>query len=291
VGSNAGSLGARHVPVRRAVVVSLVGLALLVASGCSTAQVDELKRGGMPEPVTDRADHALGLWQGAWSAAIFVGLVVCGLIVWSVIAYRRRDDSIPPQTRYHLPIEMLYTVVPFVVIAVLFYFTVQDQNAILDVDPDDPPQHSIEVVGQQWAWTFNYESEDEIGSNVWETGNPDRLPTLYLPVGEKVGVTINSPDVIHSFFVPAFLFKMDVMPGKENYFEFTATKEGEFAGKCAELCGVFHSRMLFSVHVVSPEDYEAHLEELEAKGQTGKATGGKAAKTQEGLVQESGETQ
>jgi cytochrome c oxidase subunit 2 len=232
----------------------------------------------------------LSLWQGAWIAAACVGLLVWGLIIWSVIAYRRRDDKIPPQTRYHLPIEVLYSVVPFVIIGVLFYFTVRDQNAILKVDRDDPPANVIRVVGQQWSWTFNYldrpgRAAPEAGA-VWESGTPDRLPTLYLPVGEKVGFHLESPDVIHSFFIPAFLFKMDVIPGEENYFELTPTKEGEFAGKCAELCGSYHAKMLFTVHVVSREEYAEHLRELRARGQTGEAVGGARATTQQGLVSE-----
>ncbi|GAA2757181.1 cytochrome c oxidase subunit II [Actinopolymorpha rutila] len=266
-------------------MASLVGIALLVVSGCSTEQLDTWKRGGMPPPASDRATHTLSLWQGAWIAALAVGVLVWGLIIWAVIAYRRRDDSVPPQVRYHLPIEILYSAVPFVIIAVLFFFTVRDQNAILKVDKNDPPTNVVNVVGQQWSWTFNYENAPGVGT-VWETGNPEHLPTLYLPVGEKVGFKLNSPDVVHSFFIPAFLFKMDVFPGKTNYFELTPTKEGEFAGKCAELCGVYHSRMLFTVHVVSQEKYAAHLRQLKAKGQTGLNLGGAAARTQQGLQTE-----
>ncbi|MET9020321.1 cytochrome c oxidase subunit II [Actinopolymorpha sp. NPDC004070] len=277
--SNAGERAPR--PILRRASVALVGIALLVVSGCSTEQLDTWKRGGMPPPASDRATHTLSLWQGAWIAALAVGVLVWGLIIWAVIAYRRRDDSVPPQVRYHLPIEILYSAVPFVIIAVLFFFTVRDQNAILKVDKNDPPATVVNVVGQQWSWTFNYVDAPGTGT-VWESGTPEHLPTLYLPVGKKVGFKLNSPDVVHSFFIPAFLFKMDVFPGKTNYFELTPTKEGEFAGKCAELCGVYHSRMLFTVHVVSQEEYDAHLRQLKAKGQTGLNTGGAAAHTQQG---------
>jgi cytochrome c oxidase subunit 2 len=276
--------------LRRASVASLVGAVILVASGCSTDQVATFKRLGMPAPASDRATHTLSLWQGAWIAAFAVGALVWGLIIWAVIAYRRRDNSIPPQTRYHLPIEILYSAVPFVIVAVLFFFTVRDQNAILKVDKNDPPTNVVNVIGQQWSWTFNYVDNPEVGT-VWEGGTPEKLPTLYLPVGEKVGFRLNSPDVIHSFFIPAFLFKMDVIPGKTNYFELTPTKEGEFTGKCAELCGVYHARMLFTVHVVSREDYDAHLRALRAKGQTGDATGGAITRTQAGLGSGEGGTE
>lgn len=261
---------------------------MLGLAGCSTAELEQWERLGMPEPVTDRAVHILSLWQGSWIAALAVGVLVWGLILWAVWAYRKKDDSIPAQTRYHLPLEILYTFVPFVIIAVLFVFTLRSQNAVLDVDEDEPPAEVIEVVGQQWSWTFNYLDATSSGEAVWEAGTPSELPTLYLPVDEKVGIRLSSPDVVHSFFVPAFLFKMDVLPGQENYFEFTPTKEGEYAGKCAELCGAYHSRMLFTVHVVSREEYDAHLAELEAAGQTGKAVGGANATTQKGLEQEDG---
>ncbi|HEY8455262.1 MAG TPA: cytochrome c oxidase subunit II [Actinopolymorphaceae bacterium] len=262
---------------------ALVGVLALAASGCSRADIDTWRRGGLPAPASDRATHVLSLWQGAWIAALLVGCLVWGLIIWSVIAYRKRDDSIPPQTRYHLPIEILYSAVPFVIISVLFFFTVKNQNAILAQEENGPATNEISVVGQQWSWTFNYVDNPEIGETVWETGTPQRPPTLYLPVGETVRFTLHSPDVIHSFFIPAFLFKLDVIPGKVNSFELTPTKEGEFAGKCAELCGTYHSRMLFTVRVVSKQEYLDHLEELQRRGQTGEVLGGEYSRTQVGV--------
>jgi cytochrome c oxidase subunit 2 len=106
-------------------------------------------------------------------------------------------------------------------------------------------EHKIGVVGKQWSWDFNY-----LNADVYESGTPKDRPVLYLPVGEKVQFDVDSRDVIHSFWVPAFLFKFDAIPGKHNTFEVTPTKTGTFAGKCAELCGVDHSRMLFDVRVV-----------------------------------------
>lgn len=262
--------------------------ALIAVSGCSSAELEQWQRFGMPEPATDRAEHVLSLWQGSWIAALAVGVLVWGLILWAVWAYRKKDDSIPAQTRYHVPLEMLYTFVPFVIIAVLFFFTVREQNAILHVDEENRPDNVVKVVGQQWSWTFNYLDENG-GEGVWSTGTPAELPELYLPVGERVGIELESPDVIHSFFVPAFMFKMDTIPGRNNYFEFTPTVEGEYAGKCAELCGAYHSRMLFTVHVVSQAEYEEHLAELEAQGQTGEAAGGQQAGTQRGLEPDGGE--
>jgi cytochrome c oxidase subunit 2 len=105
-------------------------------------------------------------------------------------------------------------------------------------------------------------------------------------VNESVKFTLSSPDVIHSFWIPSFYFKLDVIPGRTNTFELTPTKTGTFAGKCAELCGFQHARMTFTVKVVSAEEYRAHLAELAAKGQTGTATGGEDATTIQGQGEE-----
>ena len=92
---------------------------------------------------------------------------------------------------------------------------------------------------------------------------------------------LHSPDVIHSFWVPAFLFKMDVIPGRDNHFRFTPTREGKFEGRCAELCGVYHSRMLFNVEVVSADEYADYLKKLQDDGNIGPALGGAEVDEQE----------
>lgn len=258
----------------------------------------------MPSPVTEQAPRILSLWQGSWAAALAVGVLVWGLILWSIIFHRRSRTKveIPPQIRYNMPIEALFTTVPLVIISVLFYFTARDESKLLETSAR--PDHVVNVVGFQWSWAFNY-VEDVDGdpstpkagtvpaelssisakklnapagadgvydfgtpaSKNQDTGNPG--PTLWLPKGESVRFVLTSRDVIHSFWVVPFLMKMDVIPGHTNVFQVTPTKEGTFVGKCAELCGVDHSRMLFNVKVVSPEAYKQHLQDLAKKGQTG----------------------
>ena len=120
-------------------------------------------------------------------------------------------------------------------------------------------------------------------TNVYESGTTAYRPTLVLPVNESVRFNLSSPDVIHSFWVPAFLMKMDVVPGRDNHFELTPTRKGTYVGRCAELCGTYHSRMLFNVKVVSASDYAKYLQALKSKGQTGLALGGSNARTQAGL--------
>ncbi|MFD5147234.1 cytochrome c oxidase subunit II [Streptomyces sp. NPDC058401] len=289
---------------RKPLQVLAAGAVLATATGCSPTW-KSFPRLGLPTPVTEEAPRILSLWQGSWAAALITGILVWGLIMWSVIFHRRSRTKVevPPQTRYNMPIEALYTVVPLIIVSVLFYFTARDESKLLSLSAK--PAHTINVIGFQWSWGFNY-VEDVDGDAATpkagevpkelatlpdrytkdfpagaegvytkgvpsdrnpETGNPG--PTLWLPKGEKVRFILSSNDVIHSFWVVPFLFKQDVIPGHTNVFEVTPTEEGVFMGKCAELCGVDHSRMLFNVKVVSPEAYKAHLKELAEKGQTG----------------------
>lgn len=238
-----------------------------------------IRTGWLPSTpdTTDHTEMVINLWNGTWITAWIVGFLTWGLMIWCMIAYRRRkgDTGLPVQLRYHLPLEILYTIVPIMMVGVLFTFTVRDTNAITTVD-NEKSDAEIQVIGKRWAWDFNYEY-DNPATAVYETseqvildGSDQPVPTLYLPVDQTVTLKLDSRDVIHSFWVPGFLFKMDMIPGKwDNYYQFTPTKLGVYPGKCAELCGEYHSEMIFQVEVVSQEDYQAHLETLRARGQTG----------------------
>ncbi|HOC13263.1 MAG TPA: cytochrome c oxidase subunit II [Propionicimonas sp.] len=246
------------------------GLLALVLTGCSSETLAQWGRFGLPEAATDRAPFIGNLWVGAWIASLVVGVFVWGLIFWVMVRYRRKHpDQAPRQTRYNLPLELLYTLVPFLIIGVLFFFTVNAQNNVLAKEKE--PQRTVNVIGQKWSWTFNYmEAENPaVGTVIHEAGTVDRIPDLYLPVNEAVRFNLVSADVIHSFWIPAFYFKLDVIPGHPNSFDVTPDKLGTYSGKCAELCGTYHAAMLFTVHVVTAEEYEAYLGRLKAAGQTG----------------------
>jgi cytochrome c oxidase subunit 2 len=239
----------------------VAALAMLVLSGCST---EEAKRLGLPEGITDKTDRITSLWQGAWIAAFIVGGLVWFLMLYAAVRYRRRraDEGLPLQVRYNLPIEVAYTVLPIVIVLTYFYFTARDQDYVLEVS--DSPQNEINVVGKRWSWDFNYTTE-----GVFESGIQAEPPTLYLPVNESVKFELTARDVIHSFWIPAFQFKLDMIPGRINEFEVTPTKVGTFKGRCAELCGTDHSRMLFTVEVVERAEYDEYIESLRSAGQTG----------------------
>jgi cytochrome c oxidase subunit II len=265
---------------RRLSLVSLSVLGLVLLTGCS----GEAKRLGMPKPATEQGESILSLWQGAWIAALVTGGVVWGLIFYASWRFRRRsDDEVPIQTRYNLPLEIFYTIFPVIMVIVFFAHTVDVQNEVLD--ETGKPDNTITVTGQQWSWTFNYEHESADGSYVYESGTANYIPTLTIPVGETTQFNLVSADVIHDFGVPGFLMKMDVMPGQDNSFRVTPKEIGDYKGKCYELCGVSHSRMLFNVHIVSPDDYEAYLDDLAAEGNASEnpLIGGKFVTDQAGL--------
>ncbi len=277
------------------------GTALLL-SGCSTEQQDQIKRLALPVASSREAGYVHNMWMWSWLAAIVTGVVVWGLILYAAVRFHRRSDTeVPVQTRYNLPIEVLYTIAPVMMVVVFFFFTIKEQNR---VDHDDVhAAHTITVVGQQWSWTFNYnlgynetdkKYESVGGQTVFDAGTTAQRPTLWLVKDQSVRVWLHSPDVIHSFWVPAFLFKMDDVPGRHNHFAFVPTRAGTFEGRCAELCGVYHSRMLFNVKVVDEATYDAHLQELAREGNTGPALGSGNAQRVPGLsviTQDQGENQ
>jgi cytochrome c oxidase subunit II len=247
-------------PGRRAWLMrgSLGGLLAVTLTGCSS---DEIPTFAMPvRSATDQSERILNLWQGSWIAALIVGAFVWGLILYAAFAFRRRkgETGLPPQIRYNLPVEVLYTAVPFIIVAVFFYFTARDEDRILETSKN--PDHVITVTGIQWTWQFTYDT-DGGKTLTGTTGNP---PTLVLPKDESVQFRLESDDVIHSFWVPAFLFKLDVIPGRTNVFEITPTQAGTFMGKCAELCGQDHSRMLFNVDVVSPDEFQRRVAAIDS---------------------------
>ncbi|MBI1349815.1 MAG: cytochrome c oxidase subunit II [Actinomycetales bacterium] len=245
----------------RAAGLGLGALAItLTASGCTANEIVFLD---LPDPVTKEGLITQNLWHGAWIAAWAVGLVTWGLMIWAAIVYRRRHkDDVPEQTKYNIPLEILYTVVPLIMILGLFFFTARDQAEILAVKNDQ--DITVQVTAYRWNWAFSYLDQD-----AFSVGSPNKPAELVLPVGEKVRFELVSPDVIHSFWVPDFLFKMDVIPGKTNVFELTPDKVGVYPGRCAELCGVDHARMLFTVRVVEKAEFDQFIADQKAHGQSG----------------------
>jgi cytochrome c oxidase subunit 2 len=277
------------------VAVTLAGAAVLSLSGCS----DSIKTGWLPSDsgTTNQTGRIISLWNGSWIAALIVGVLVWGLVIWVMVAYRRRsgDTSLPPQIRYHLPLEIMYTIIPLMMVGVLFGYTYRDQTELISTKTK--PDLTIGVVGKQWSWDFNYLNDDAYETGVQGQLNGKRgveaeIPTLYLPVNERVQFNLTARDVIHSFWIPAFLMKMDTIPGIENNFQVIPQRIGTYKGKCAELCGEFHSEMLFNVQVVTRADYNAHIAALKAAGQSGSLPTelGRSEMTPDSASEESGKS-
>ena len=249
--------------------VALAAVLLTVTAGCKSTA---FTRQGMPVPVTKQGQVTLTLWQGSWVAAWIVGIIVWGLIIWAVIFYRKRSDRVPQQVRYNLPIEFLYTVVPFLMVGVLFYFTARDENFIDKLSPQCQLPHCVvvDVTGYQWSWEFQYPQYKVPGSEthyVTEQGYswPGRLPMMEIPTGANVRFNLSSIDVIHAFWVVPFEFKRDVLPDHPNHFEVTPIRTGTFTGRCTELCGLYHSRMLFTLKIVTPQQFRQWISAQQAQ--------------------------
>jgi len=228
---------------------------------------------GYPDSgISPQGTRMYDLWVGSVIAALAVGFFVWGLIFWCVVRYRKRSDELPVQTRFNLPIELIYTAVPFLIVSVLFYYTAIIQTDVDRLQPN--PDVRVEVVAFKWNWEFRY--LDKPGPNglpVSTLGSSDYIPVLVVPTGKRIRFEETSKDLVHSFWVPDLLFKRDVFPGAKsrNVFEVTVTQTGWYVGRCAELCGAYHSMMNFELRAVSPEDYDRFIAEKQAGRSTPEA--------------------
>ncbi|MET4158176.1 cytochrome c oxidase subunit II [Agromyces sp. PvR057] len=272
----------RHNRRLRWAAIPIAASLSLVLAGCTTAQLNGFLPGfeeGQP-PVTNHTERVSGLWVTSWIVLLIVGVITWGLTIWAVIAYRRRkgQTGLPVQLRYNMPIEVFYTIVPLILVLGFFAFTARDQAEIEKRFAADDIDVQVEVIAKQWAWDFNYVNEDVYSPGIQGQLDDEgadgslvesEIPTLYLPVGKNVEIELESRDVIHSFWVVDFLYKKDMFPGKTNYMSFVPEREGTYEGKCAELCGEYHSLMLFNVKVVSEAEYEEYIDSLRDLGQEG----------------------
>ncbi len=247
---------------RFAPLVALVALAATLG-GCT------LPTFGAFRGATTQGQAEFKLWSWMTIAGLAVAVLVWGLILWAVVAYRRRDpNKMPRQFHSNTPIEILYTIIPLIIVGVIFYFTVTTENQIDALTAH--PVVVIKVTGFQWGWSFQYLNAQNRQIALVETaqarptvlaGNPlsPEYPQFVLPVGETTRIVLVSADVVHTFYIPAFNFGRYALPGVTNRFDFTPVRTGVFAGHCAQYCGLYHSEMLFSVRVASPRAFQQWL--------------------------------
>jgi len=233
---------------RRGGVAALVALAVVVLAGCGTDL-------GMPTPVTSQGSKSRDLWRIFVILAIIIGLIVYGLIIFVVVRYRRRrhaGDANPDQRQYHVPIEIVYTAIPLVIVGVLLGLSIRTERDVTSTAA--PPDLTVKVVGFQWQWQFAYD-----GSPVVITGVPGKPPVLVLPTERNIRLELSSPDVVHSFWVPHFIEKRDLIPLVPNAIEVRVTQSGRWDGVCSEFCGLNHTTMRFSVQAVPGPQFDAWL--------------------------------
>ncbi|MBE1497411.1 cytochrome c oxidase subunit 2 [Amycolatopsis lexingtonensis] len=260
-------------------VAALAVLVALTATGCSG---DEILRFGWPVGVTEQANQMRNLWTWTVVAALVVGVIVWALIFWTATFHRKKKtvdgepEELPRQFQYNIPLELFTVVVPTIMVCVLFFFTATTESKVLDKIPN--PDVKVQVVAFQWNWEFKYEDESAKkadGRQVSTVGSSGEIPLLVLPVGKTIQYDLISTDVIHSFWVPEFHFKRDVMPNpdknnQDSSFQNKIDREGSFVGRCAELCGTYHSVMNFEVRALSADKYDQYIA---LRKQTNPATG------------------
>jgi cytochrome c oxidase subunit 2 len=210
---------------------------------------------GAPSGGTQQGEAINHLWRIFFVAALSVAAVVYGLIVWSIVRYRRRSsaEELPPQFRANIPVEVIYTVIPVLVVIGLFAATFRTETKVEHVSSN--PRVRVDALAFTWGWRFTYE-----GSGVTVASGPEGgPPQLVLPLGQTVRIHLTSNDVIHAFYVPGFLFKRDATPGHPTDFDFTPSRAGTYLGECAEFCGLDHAFMTFTVRVVTPGQFTVWL--------------------------------
>lgn len=250
---------------------ALIGVALLLAACGTTHPVTNITNPNQPaffppNPATTQGEEVSGIYPLIFWVAVAVFFLVEGLLVIIVLRFRRRptDPDLPTQTHGHNLLEVLWTLIPALIVTFLFWQTVERLGKIQALS-DSPPAVVVDVTGFQWQWTFDYPNQ----GNLSFTGTGTTGPEMVVPTNESVRIRLHSRDVIHSFYVPLFNYKLDVIPGRVNEFEITIDEPGSYGGQCAEFCGLGHADMFFSVRAVSRAEFEAWVvQQQQAQQQT-----------------------
>lgn len=300
---------------RKTGVAGALALAGLALAGCDVqapTAVENLLGFGWPKGITPEAEAMYNFWIWVWVAAWIVGFIMWGLFLTAIFrwsAKKAKKDGkgeFPRQIQYNVPLEMVLTIVPILIIMGLFFFTVQTQQKVTALDKD--PKVVVDVTAFQWNWKFGYAENHVNGENydgadkerqaeaektahdpegvdnpnpihgksmgdlsylnynkIETVGTTEEVPVLVLPSDTAIEFRLASGDVSHAFWVPEFLFKRDVYAhpeanAQERSFQVEKIeKQGAFVGRCAEMCGTYHSMMNFEIRVVSPEDFNTYL--------------------------------
>lgn len=304
---------------RKAGVAGAIALGGLALAGCDVAApsaVENILGFGWPKGITPEAEAMYNFWIWTWVVAWVIGFIMWGLFLTAIFRWNAKRakkngmGEFPKQTQYNIPLELVLTVIPVLIIMGLFFFTVQAQQKVVALDKD--PKVTVDVTAYQWNWKFGYAEvasefsptgseyigKDEDATKLAEkfskdpegvknpnpihgksmgdlsylnyneietVGTTEEIPVLVLPTNTPIEFRLASGDVSHSFWIPEFLFKRDVYAHPENnqqerrFQVAEINKEGAFVGRCAEMCGTYHSMMNFELRTVSPEKFKQYM--------------------------------
>ncbi len=220
----------------------------------------------LPYGVTPISHEVYNLHMTIFYICVGIGVVVFGVLLYSLLKYRKSKGAVAAHFHEHTGIEILWTVIPFVILVVM---AVPATKVLMDIHDTGRPDLDIKVTGYQWKWKYDYLDQgisffsslstpaDQIYGNsakdpwfLLEVDHP-----LVVPVHEKIRILVTSNDVIHSWWVPDLGMKQDAIPGYINANWFSIDKPGTYRGQCAELCGVNHGFMPIVVKAVSKEEF------------------------------------
>jgi cytochrome c oxidase subunit 2 len=256
-------------PVRKTAILLSVALLSFVSASAALA----LDPTGQPPGITKEADdmHKLYLFVTAVAAVVFVGVEAA--LIFMILRFRKKNDELPPQIHGNNVIEVIWTAIPVIIVVSMFtaafiVLTRVESSAAAD-------DMTIDVTGFRFSWQFDYhlndigpgsdKNSDQVVTVLGKAG-VENEPTLVIPSGEPIEFALKSNDVIHSFYVRDFLYKLDVIPGRDNRFVITAKPgdEGTYHAQCAELCGLDHALMRFNVKVVTREEFDQWIQQQAA---------------------------
>ena len=242
----------------------------LILGGCNMYPSYGASRGA-----TTQGQDTFKLYSGMMTTGIIIGVFVAALMLFTVLRYRRRSEEMPRQFHESIPIEILYTGIPVLIVAFLFLFTVLTENNVdatvpvnATVTSTGTPVEHVKVTAFQWGWRFDYPDHNVSIAGDVTNGPGGHGPQMVLPAGETVQVTLVSNDVIHGFYVRDFNFSRYALPGVVNVFDLDIIHTGTYNGQCTQICGLYHSEMLFSVRAVTPAAFQTWLTGEVANGHT-----------------------
>lgn len=275
-GSLEGLMGGTQVGAARARIRSGWGIA---AFGAFLASSSAALAAGIGQPVPWQMDRQVAVTENAREIHTFeqglhwlslgISLFVLGLILYCVVRFNSKANPTPSRTTHNTMIEVAWTIIPVLILVAVAIPSFR----LLRTQLSDPKADVlVKVIGHAWYWSYEYPADQGGGftfdANLDEEKQPKLLGTdndMVVPVNKIVKVHVTSTDVLHSWAVPSFGFKIDAVPGRLNQFWFKAERVGTYHGQCSELCGARHAYMPITVRVVSDEDYAKWLGEAKTK--------------------------